>query len=129
MSWVLWGILGGLLCLGGFGFAFCSALFLWRVWDTSRKTLALAGIANQLFHGLFIVVVGALSVRVDRGGVTAAAALVFAGTLLLSGALYGMLPARRMPHLAYAAYAGAFLLCAGWCTFVVTLAMLEAAVA
>ena len=124
MTWALWGILGGLMCVGTFVFIGVASLRFWSSWNVDKRMLAAAGWAGQLFHGLFIIVIGALSMRVDRLSLHASAAAILIGALLFSGALYAMVFDRFASRSRLPLIAGTVLLAAGWCGFIVTLAAL-----
>ena len=123
MTWALWGILGGLLCLLAIFFVTLSAFRFWPAWNPDQRTLAVTSWANQLFHGLVIMVIGVMSMRVDRWGMPLAGTCILLGALVLSGMLYAMIfKDRRVAP--YVIIAGTTLLGLGWCAFIVTLASL-----
>ena len=124
MTWVLWGISGSLLCLSAIIFVALAVFRLWSSWTNLLRALAVASWANQLCHGLVIIVIGVLSMRVDRWGVHVAAAAVLLGALTLSGGGYAMIFDVKPDRMRYVIMAGAALLVLGWSALVVTLAFL-----
>ena len=124
MTWALWAIVGGLLCASGIFFAAFLILSRWAGLDPNQRMFAVLGVVNQMFHGLAVMIIGALSMRVDRIGVHVATLAMVCGTLVLSVGSYATVFRIMLKEMRYVMLTGTVLAGLGWCGFIAMLAML-----
>ena len=90
MSWNILAGLGSLYVALGVGAGAFGAHALKEVLSPERLASFEVGVRYQIFHGLALILLGLITIKIDTKGTTATALCFLLGTILFSGSIYGL---------------------------------------